>query len=254
MRTVSLKNCLLFQLARGVYQRLPNGWSTTSKKKEVSSVLTEILGIPVRLIDEIYITELVDGISLSDTLFFGPIYIPSSTRNMPKGTNHNRISNFVSLGAEIAGLDISNCTLDSILICGTPEATLRSQGLSLDASILSNAVFAFTNLHGLSCRETQFNDVLLRNCSVDLASFIDYRIGRSLSICNDTPEKRAPLRRSVFSCTEPQLEDHEFVLSNIVFDQCLILGYFEPTHLFGVTFQDCQFGDTGQYVFWAYPF
>lgn len=245
---MSLNNCLLFHLASEIYKKFPSGWNKPDTPKSVQDTLNKIFDANLQLIEQLEKSLIIHGVSLSNKVFFNTVYLPVSIRNNHSNTSPTQISNFISLGAEVAGLNLSNSIIQSSLICGSQESALQSQGISLDSSELADVVFAYNNLNGISCRETIFRDVLLRNCSIEFGVFHNYVISNSLTICHDIDEDgKAYLSNCVFSCDSQQKQaKHEFILSDIVLKDCLFLGYFEPTHLYRVSFDSCEFGSDKQ--------
>lgn len=239
---MSVISCLLFQLARDVRGKFPDNWCSPDRKNRIQGTLEEIFEARLELISRFEDAHLLNGIALSNVLIWGPDYVPCSVLKRTRGDGEKEIRNFICLGSELAGLDLSGSTLESVLLCGSPESALHSECANFSSSRMHNAILAYANLNGASFRKTVFEDALIRNCMIEQAEFIDYEIGRSLCICNDKPDGGHPVRRSIFMCEEDQKPGCDFILKNINLEGCTFLGSFQPTSLMGVRFIGCRFG------------
>jgi|GEM_PF-3960598 len=240
---------MLFDLAKKWYNRLPkSGWAYQKVQQEVASLLCEILGIEkLRVVDCIDLNSISSGLPLSNSLFVNIPYIPPSVLNsygieFLANQERTEIKHWVVLGVEVAGIDLSRIEMDSCLILGRNRAILTAQSVVLDSSRISSTVFAYTNLKGLRCSGTHFDDVLMSNCVIELALFQDYLISSSLAIVSDDKVSSVPIKESVFHCLNPQNNGHVFIISNTSLQSCLFTGYFQPTELLNVTFSECHFG------------
>jgi len=238
---MSLKNCLLFEFAKNT-REFSEGWG---KEKQLQDTLKEILdNSKLAFIHQLGKKLLISGISLSNKVFLNSSYLPASINPLDQ---EKGIHNLVILNTEIAGLNLSDSLLEASLICGSNESELQSQSISLNNSDLNDVVFAFNNLKGISCRRTTFHDVLIRNCPIEYAVFSNYRIEHSLVICYDSDSKNGDnphFTNSVFFNSSPQQnENYEFIFSNVILDNCLFLGFFQPTQLIDTEFNNCTFGN-----------